>query len=100
MEINALLMGTTDNVVTCVTDIHAGETVNYKKGNEILSIVAEQDIPYCHKLALVDIPADGEVIKYDESIGKVSCHIKKGHLVDHTNLFSVPRDYDAEMVKL
>ena len=68
MEINALLMGTTDNVVTCVTDIRAGEMVNYKKGNEILSIVAEQDIPYCHKLALVDIPADGEVIKYDDFV--------------------------------
>lgn len=100
MEINALLMGLTDNVVTCVTDIAAGDTVVYRKGTDIMTLVAEEAIPYCHKIALADIQAGGEVIKYDESLGKVSEDIKKGHWVAHHNLFSVPRDYDAEMIKL
>ena len=99
MEINALLMGLTDNVVTCITDVARGETVTYRKGEEILSLVAEEDIPYCHKIALEDIPAGGEVFKYDEALGKTSEAIGKGHWVAHHNLFSVPRDYDSEMVE-
>ncbi|MBR2652940.1 MAG: hydrolase, partial [Lachnospiraceae bacterium] len=68
MEINALLMGSTDNVVTCVADVPKGAKVTYRKGDEILSLIAEEDIPYCHKIALTDIPKDGEIIKYDESL--------------------------------
>ncbi len=98
MEINALLMGLSDNVVTCIADIAKGQTVSYRKGDEILSLTAEEDIPYCHKIALEDIPEGGEIIKYDESLGKTSEAIAKGHWVAHHNLFSVPRDYDGEMV--
>ncbi len=97
MEINALLMGSTDNVVTCVADVPKGAKVTYRKGGEILSLIAEEDIPYCHKIALTDIPKDGEIIKYDESLGRTSEAIKKGHWVAHHNLFSVARDYDSEM---
>lgn len=100
MEINALLMGLTDNVVTCITDIAKGETVSYRKGDELLSLTAQEDIPYCHKIALTDIPKGAEVIKYDEPLGQVSEDIAKGCWVAHHNLFSVPRDYDAEMVQL
>jgi len=100
MEIKALLMGLSDNVVTCITDVKAGEIVTYRKGDETLSVAAVEDIPYCHKLALRDLAEGSDIIKYDESIGKISCAIKQGGLVDHTNLFSVPRDYDAEMVEV
>lgn len=99
MGINALLMGLTDNVVTCIADIAKGETVTYRRGTELCSLVAEEDIPYCHKIALKDIPADGEVIKYDESLGRTSQEIPKGHWIAHHNLFSVPRDYDSEMIQ-
>ena len=61
MEINALLMGLTDNVATCITDIVKGDTVTYRKGNECISLTAEEDIPYCHKIALADIPEGGEI---------------------------------------
>ena len=99
MEINALLMGLTDNVATCITDIVKGDTVTYRKGNECISLTAEEDIPYCHKIALADIPEGGEIIKYDEPLGKTSEPIAKGHWVAHHNLFSVPRDYDSEKVE-
>ena len=98
MEINALLMDPTDNVVTCVNEVSAGQQVVYRKGEEILTLTALEDIPYCHKIALTDIPEGGEVIKYGESLGKTSAHIPAGHWVSHNNLFSVPRDYDSEMV--
>ena len=98
MEINALLMDPKDNVVTCVTDVKAGETVTYRKGEEVCSLEAKEGIPYCHKIAIQDVEKDAEIIKYGESLGKTSESIKKGCWVSHLNLFSVPRDYDSEMI--
>lgn len=99
MEINALLMDPKDNVVTVIADIAAGQTVAYRNGREVCTLTAREDIPYCHKIALCDIAKDSAVIKYGESLGKVSCDIAKGQWVAHHNLFSVPRDYDSEMVE-
>ena len=98
MEINALLMDPSDNVVTCVDEVAAGQPVVYRKGDTVLTLTAREDIPYCHKIALADIPGGGEVIKYGESLGRTSAAIPTGHWVAHHNLFSVPRDYDSEMV--
>ena len=100
MEINALLMDPADNVVTCVNEVPAGEKVVYRKGEEVLTLTALEDIPYCHKIALVDIPAGADVVKYGESLGHTSEAIPAGHWVAHHNLFSVPRDYDSEMLPL
>ena len=100
MEINALLMDPSDNVVTCVNEVAAGQSVVYRKGDATLTLIAQEDIPYCHKIALVDIPEGGEVIKYGESLGKTNAAIPTGHWVAHHNLFSVPRDYDSEMVSV
>ena len=55
MEINALLMDEKDNVVTCVTEVAAGQDVVYRKGQEFCTVKAEENIPYCHKVALVDL---------------------------------------------
>ena len=100
MEINALLMDLADNVVTCVNEVAMGESVVYRRGDEVVALTALEDIPYCHKIALTDIPEGGEVIKYGESLGRTSEHISAGHWVSHNNLFSVPRDYDSEMVSV
>ena len=99
MKINALLMDESDNVVTCVSEVATGENVVYRKGEELLTIQAKQDIPYCHKIALTDLPEGAEVIKYGELIGKTDCAVDAGHLVNHENIHSVPRDYDSELVE-
>ena len=67
MEINALLMDEKDNVVTCVTEVSAGQDVVYRKGQEFCTVKAEENIPYCHKVALVDLKKGDEVIKYGEN---------------------------------
>ena len=100
MEINALLMDPADNVVTCVNEVPAGGKVVYRKGEEVLTLTAKEDIPYCHKIALVDIAKGAEVIKYGERLGQTSENIPAGYWVAHHNLFSVPRDYDSEMLPL
>ena len=99
MNINALLMDDADNVVTCVTEVSKGDEVCYRKGTEILSVTAEEDIPFCHKIALADLKEGDEVIKYGELIGRTVKAIPKGHLVNHENILSVPRDYDSELVE-
>ena len=38
MEINALMMDWTDNVVTCVKEVAAGETVAYRKDGELCTL--------------------------------------------------------------
>lgn len=98
MKINALLIDDIDNVVTCVADVPAGADVFYRKGSEILSLKAEEDIPYCHKIALKDFAQDDEVIKYGESLGRTTIAVKKGHWLWDKNMHSVPRDYDSEFV--
>ena len=97
MNINALMMDVTDNVVTCMTEIPAGGTVCYRKGEEVCTLTAEEEIPYCHKIALTNIPKGAQVIKYGESLGEVSEDVAAGRRVADHNLFSVPRDYDGEL---
>ena len=98
MEINALLMSEKDNVVTCVKEVPAGETVVYRHKEQFFSLTAAETIPYCHKAALCDLAAGDEVYKYGELIGRLTADVKRGGLVDHTNLQSVPRHYDSEYV--
>lgn len=99
MEIQALLMDEKDNVVTCVKEVKAGEEVVYRKGEDYFSVKAEEDIPFCHKIALIDFEEGDEVLKYGELIGKTTCAVKKGHWISHENIYSVPRDYESEYVK-
>jgi len=87
-----------DNVVTCVRDVKKGETVVYRKNGKEMGVKAEMDIPYCHKIALCDLKKEDVVLKYGEMIGRLTEDVRKGHLIDHNNLYSVPRDYDSEMI--
>ena len=97
-SVNALMMDKADNVVTCVRPVKAGEEVTYRCGEEVLTLTAKEDIPYCHKIALTDLAEGSDVRKYGELIGKAAKEIAKGHLVNHENIYSVPRDYDSELV--
>jgi len=98
MNINALLMDERDNVVTCVAAVAKGGQIVYQKGTEVCTLTAQEDIPNCHKAALTDLALGSEVLKYGELIGRTSAPIAKGCWVSHENIYSVPRDYDREML--
>lgn len=100
MCINALLLHAEDNVVTCVKNVIKGETVFYRSGDSVCSLIAEEDIPYCHKIALKDFSEGEAVNKYGEPIGLTNEPIKKGHWVSHRNIHSVFRDYESEKIKI
>ena len=100
MKINALMIDEADNVVTCVDEVSEGSEVFYRKGNDILSVTAIENIPYCHKVALKDFAEGEDVIKYGESLGKTNCAVKKGGWLSDKNMHSVPRDYDSELIDI
>ena len=97
MKVNALLMDRVDNVVTTVAEIAKGEDVCFLEGSEWITLKAMEDIPYCHKIALSDMTAGSEVIKYGESLGRLVCDVAKGGWVNDQNLKSERRDYDSEL---
>lgn len=96
--INAILLDEKDNVVTCVKEVKAGEEVCYRTETGEMTLCAKEDIPYCHKVALRDLREGDRVIKYGEMLGLLSRDVAAGCWVNETNLYSVPRDYDSELV--
>ena len=76
-----------DNVGTAVGEIiTAGETVGTEGRVTDLTIVAQADIAYGHKLAIRGIAEGEQVMKYGLSIGKASKDIQAG---DHVHLHNV-----------
>lgn len=98
MNINAILLDEKDNVVTCVREVKAGETVAYLSAEGTGTLCAAEDIPYCHKVALRAMKSGDIVVKYGEMIGRLNQDVALGGLVNEHNLYSVPRDYDSELV--
>lgn len=68
-----------DNVATTVISID--------KGTEIVDgILANSPIPQGHKIALTDIPKDGEIIRYGVVLGYALNNISKGDWINETML--------------
>ena len=64
-----------DNVVVAVQDL--------KAGTEIMEgLVTNQDIPQAHKIALCDIPAGGEIIRYGVVLGYAKENIPAGSWIN------------------
>lgn len=87
---NALLLNPADDVAVATARIPAGETV--EAGTR--KVVAQNDIPKLHKIALRDIPSGEHVRKYGYSIG-ISLGIRAGEHVHTHNLRSGLRRSDC-----
>lgn len=64
-----------DNVAIAVQPVVAGETV-------MDGIVALNDIPQAHKIALKDIPAGGEIVRYGVTLGYAREPIRQGEWIN------------------
>lgn len=71
---NLMYLNKYDNVVVALHPIPKGETVS--EGD--LSVTVNMDIPQGHKIALVDLKKDENVIKYGAPIGHVIEEVKRG----------------------
>lgn len=83
-----LMHDSRDNVGVAVVDIKAGETVTGASldGATKREIVALEDVPLGHKIALKSFSTGDTVIKYGEDIGRVVASIRAGGHVHVHNL--------------
>lgn len=80
----AIIINSRDNVATVVADVGPGEEVEC--GSQ--KVQAQEAIPQGHKIALLDLPAGAQVIKYGYPIGVASRPIRKGEWVHVHNVRS------------
>jgi (2R)-sulfolactate sulfo-lyase subunit alpha len=87
--IHAVLHGREDTVgVAVVEGIKAGVALNawIMDDDEVVTIVAQQDIPIGHKVALKDMAVGDTVYKYGIDIGKVVAAIRAG---EHAHVHNI-----------
>jgi altronate dehydratase small subunit len=77
-----------DNVVTLVDEARAGDVIRYVTPEGCRELVALEAVPFGHKVALADLAAGQEVIKYDEVIGTTSRAVRRGEHVHVHNVRS------------
>lgn len=69
----------TDNVAIIVNDNGLKAGTRFPDGLELI-----EHIPHGHKVALLDIPANGEIIRYGEVIGYAVRAIPRGSWIDES----------------
>lgn len=85
--INAIHVKDQDSCVTSVCPISAGEAVVYHDAHgAVCSVIAAEDIPAYHKVAVRNIAEGDYVVKYGEQIGVALCNIRVGDYVHVHNL--------------
>ena len=87
---NAILLDGRDNVATCTSPAQVGDMIKILGGGEISCV---EDIPAWHKVALKKIVRGEKIFKYGEIIGEARIVVSQCE-----NIFSVPRNYDAELL--
>jgi len=85
MKDNIIKIHLLDNVAVALKKLAAGEMA---AANGIEKFSALEEIPASHKIALLDIPAGGEIIKYGETVAVSTRTIRRGEWVHTHNLES------------
>lgn len=84
----AVVIHEKDNVATCVDFFPAGKVISYFRGGAEEKIQLLQDIPLGHKVAILPISRNEDIIKYAESIGAATQDVKPGQHVHVHNMES------------
>ncbi len=85
-----------DMVATVLRSVARQEAVTVKGELEDIKLVAVTSVPRGHKIALKDLAAGGEVIKYGQVIGRAVREIKAGEHVHIHNLEGIRGRGDQE----
>jgi altronate dehydratase small subunit len=85
-DIRALIMHDRDNVATLVQEAKKGQRVRAEMRGKSQTVEAREEIPFGFKIAMVDIPQGGTIIKYGELIGRASSSISRGAMVHIHNV--------------
>ena len=71
-----------DNVAVAIHDIEAGSSFDING----INICTSSPVPAGHKVALEDLDEGADIVKYGFPIGHLLRPVKKGDVVDHTNI--------------
>jgi len=82
----ALQVSPDDNVATLLARAEVGEEVRVQGPAAGPRLEALSAIPFGHKIALVDIAAGQQVVKYGQRIGRATADIPRG---DHAHVHNV-----------
>lgn len=83
MKAKVIVINPKDNVAVALEDLHAGDRVTLPDGSDL---VVAGEVPVGHKVALQEIPAGSEVVKYGENIGNAVGKVGRGEWVHTHNL--------------
>jgi altronate dehydratase small subunit len=85
-----IVINSKDNVATALTDLKAGERIMIEeKINGVKkSIELKNDIPFGHKVSLIEISSGVSIVKYGEIIGTASMPIEEGDYLHIHNVKS------------
>lgn len=91
MSHGALMHEEVDDVAVVIQDVAKGDEVSVVTldGKAMGAVKAVEDIPLGHKIALKDISADKEIIKYGRAVGQATKPIAKGAHVHTQNVRSI-----------
>ncbi|MFA7439177.1 UxaA family hydrolase [Castellaniella sp.] len=84
-----------DNIAIAFEAIQAGDALRF----EDQTLVALDDIPFGHKVAMADIPDRGTVFRYGVPIGHALHDIPKGSHVHSHNLATNFLDHQSHVVE-
>ncbi len=82
---NAWIIHPRDNVAVVLRSVTSGEMVRAAGADPFPAL---EDIPVSHKIALREIAAGEEIIKYGQPVAVSTCSIRKGEWVHTHNLES------------
>jgi altronate dehydratase small subunit len=94
MERKLIIINNNDNVAIALKNVKKDEIV-YIDGYD-QRIKLQEDIPFGHKVAIKEIDAGEEIIKYGESIGRAKFTIQLGYHVHIHNVESQRGRGDTE----
>ena len=96
----AIAMDPRDNVATALGALEPGDEVEVLSHTRqvVQRVRANHATPLGHKIALADIGANGEVVKYGARIGRASKDIKTGDYVHIHNVTSDRMPLTANML--
>jgi altronate dehydratase small subunit len=94
--IDAIAIRENDNVATALRDLAVGEKIVVGVADHTRSVQVRQAIPFGHKLALIDIPAGTDILKYGEVMGRATQEIPAGAHAHIHNIESLRGRGDLE----
>ena len=98
MDQSCYIVHETDNVATTMEDVTAGDIkLTGENKNRKGEMIALQQIPFGHKVALCDMEEGDQILKYGVCIGIATKKIRKGM---HVHLHNMKSAYDFRSAQL